>query len=150
MTRLIGYWHARGRVGFALRIVANRCVRYDHGWREQGFVQALTFGARPNYTKSNRLRCSCTKHVPFRYRFDEKPAVIVRLTVSRFSLARILSRPRQAGKAQPKCSPRNPACFWPPRTGRCLPDAHQRNLGPFPPQETAFYVESERNISAME
>jgi hypothetical protein len=30
--------------------------------------------------------------------------------------------------------------------GRWLPEAHQRNLGPFPPQETAFYAESAETL----
>ena len=60
--------------------------------QNNGFCLAPhVFGARSNYTKSNRLPgCSCTKHVPFRYRFDEKPALIARLTASRFLPARIL------------------------------------------------------------
>ena len=42
--------------------------------------------------------------------------------------------------------------FWPlePRPGKWLPDAHQRKEEPFPPQVTAFYVESCRDISGQE
>ena len=49
------------------------------------------FWLRSNYTKSNRLRGAPVPNVYlFGARFDEKPALIVRLTVSRFLPARIL------------------------------------------------------------
>jgi hypothetical protein len=93
--------------------------------------------------------CSCTKPVPFRYRFDEKPALIVPLPVSRFLPVRIL-KPAAAGRQNPaKISPGIPPPGTTPISAtvgqgqeRWLPGADQRNLGPFPPQETAFYGES--------
>jgi hypothetical protein len=149
MTGLIGYWHPRGRVGFALRIVANRCVRYDRGWREQGFVQAPTFWRPFQLRQIQPLTgCSCTKPVLFRYRFDEKPA-LNRPPHCEPVFARANPKPgrrpvKTAAKSRPESLPRIDACFGHRGQGQgiWLPGADQRNLGPFPPQETAFYGES--------
>ena len=73
----------------------------------------LHFGLRSNYAKSNQFRgCFCTKHAPFRYRFDEKPPLIVSATASRFLPARIPQAGRcreNPAKMPPRISsPRNP------------------------------------------
>jgi hypothetical protein len=90
--------------------------------------------------------CSCTKRVPFRYHFDEKPPVIVAGTANRFSLARIQARAAGPIKPRPNGArnvfPQKSRLFWPPgpRSGE---DAYLKPTngegGPFPPQETAPY-----------
>ena len=44
----------------------------------------------PTVPNPTTYGCSCTKRVPFRYRFDEKPPATVAATASRFSIVRIL------------------------------------------------------------
>jgi hypothetical protein len=76
----------------------------------------------------------------------KNPPVIVVATASRFRSRESTSRPPQPGKpAQISAGIRfrqKSRLLWPPgpRTEKSLPDAHQRKEGPFPPQETTFYV----------
>jgi hypothetical protein len=123
----------------------------------RGFVRA------PEVLASVQLRqiqpvtgWTCTKRVPFRCSFrrktdrnrgcDGEPV---------FARANPRAGRRRPVKPRP-ISPRNLS----PRTTpvlatvagdreRCLPGAHQRNLGPFPPQERAFYAESAGTFQAM-
>ena len=57
----------------------------------EGFVWAPTF-LHPFQLRQIQpfTGCSCTKHVPFRYRFDEKQPVFVAAALIWFSLARIV------------------------------------------------------------
>ena len=113
-------------------------------WPVQGFVQAPTFWRSFQLCQIQPLTgCTCTKRVPFRYRFDEKPALIVRLTTSRFSLARI-AKSAAAGPAKPAqispgiSSQRNPACFWPAGArgrGRAYPTPTNASKGRFRPKK---------------
>ena len=85
-------------VGIVLAVALHSI--YACVWRLQimGFVQAPTFSRSFQLHQIQRVTgSSCTKRVPFRYRFDEKPPVIVGATTGRFSLARIL-KPAAAGR----------------------------------------------------
>jgi len=64
------------------------------------------FRAHSNYTKSNAFTgCTCTKHVPFRYLFDEKPPVIVVRRRAGFRSRESSSRPLLAGKTRRNVAP---------------------------------------------
>jgi hypothetical protein len=59
----------------------------------KGSAHVRGLSAHPRFWRSFQLHqiqpvtgCSCTKHVPFRYRFDEEPLVIVAGTASRVSV----------------------------------------------------------------
>ena len=119
------------------------------------------FGARSNSTKIQPFTgCACTKRVPFRYRFDEKPLDLSVRRRSGFPSVRAYRKPREQGVAlkagaRELLPPRNlflrnPASVAGRAKDGSLPDAHQRKEGPCPPQEMAFYAESYRNISGHE
>jgi hypothetical protein len=74
------------------------------------------------------------------------------LTVSRFLPARILKLAAAAGKIQPKYRPEPfplvPVLAAGAKDGK-FRARRPRTQGPFPPQETAFYVESAETFQAM-
>jgi hypothetical protein len=67
------------------------------------------YGARSNHHEIQPLTgWPCTKHVPFRYRFDEKPPVMVAATAATVSLGRGLTRSRRGGRGSGGRSPVKP------------------------------------------
>jgi hypothetical protein len=124
---------------------------------DKSFVQA------PMFWRSFQLHqiqpftgCACTKRVPFRYRFDEKPLDLSVRRRAGFPSVRAYRKPREQGVAlkagaRELLPPRNlflrnPASVAGRAKDGSLPDAHQRKEGPFPPEVMAFYWESFRDI----
>ena len=133
-------------------VVPNRLaegVRAREGFCPSTDVLALA-PTTPNPTVYGvHLYQTCTFSVPFR----QKNALIVSGPASRLSLARILKPAELTVKTPPRSRPGPlpeipPVLDAGPGRGEVLSDAHQRKGGPFPPQETASYAESCRNISA--
>jgi hypothetical protein len=87
----------------------------EGGLLARGFVQALPFWLPFQLRQIQSVTgCSCTKHVPFRYRFDEKPARNRGCDGKPVSLAQILAGRRRPVAAQISLgisSPGNLACF---------------------------------------
>jgi hypothetical protein len=90
------------------------------------------FGPRSNYTKSNRLRAA---PVPNVYLGCDGEPVFAGPNLQAGRRRPVKPRPMSAESLS-----RNHACFGhpSPRAGTCLPDAHQRNEGPFPPQRNGI------------